>query len=71
MNRKSPIEMEKDRVTKITRAIVRLKHSLAADEELNEILPDRLNEFDDSLQSGELKQLTIDLEEVINAYSKK
>lgn len=70
MNKKTPIEMERDRITKITRAFIRLKHSLAADEEINEILPDRLSEFDKSLQGGELKQLSFDINEVLNANSK-
>lgn len=54
MNKKSSIEMERARTIKITRALIRLKHSLAADEEINEVLPDRLVEFDKALQTGQL-----------------
>jgi hypothetical protein len=60
MYKKSEIEMERHKVMKITRALIRLKHSLAADEELNEVLPDRLFEFDKAVQSGELLSLPLD-----------
>jgi hypothetical protein len=63
MYKKSEIEMERHRAAKITRAIIRLKHSLAADEELNETLPDLLLQFDKAVQSGEL--LTLPLGEAI------
>ena len=59
MIQKSDIEMERARTIKITRALVRLKHSLAADTEINAILPTTLIEFDKALQSGELLQLAI------------
>jgi hypothetical protein len=49
--------MEKSNIAKATRTLIRLKHSLRADEEINAILPDRLTEFDNALQAGELKQL--------------
>lgn len=52
-------EMERRRVTKIMRTVIRLKHSLAADEELNARLPDTLDEFDAALARGELKQLDL------------
>lgn len=54
MIKKTPIEMERHRMLKVTRALIRLKHSLAADVELNEVLPDRLTEFDIALQQGQL-----------------
>lgn len=60
MYKKSEIEMERHRIMKITRSLIRLKHSLAADEELNAVLPDRLIEFDKALQSGELLSLPLD-----------
>jgi hypothetical protein len=63
MQRKSDIEMERHKMMKITRALIRLKHSLAADEELNQVLPDRLIEFDKALQDGDL--LTLPLQEAI------
>ena len=57
MHKKNEIEMERQRIAKITRSLIRLKHSLLADQELNNILPDTLIEFDRGLQSGELLQL--------------
>lgn len=59
MNKKSPAEMERARIIKITRTLARLKASLAADEEINEILPDRLAQFDKSLNEGQLLQLEV------------
>ncbi len=57
MRKKTDIEMERQRVQKIARAAIRLKHSLEADVEINNVLPDTLAEFDAALQSGELKRL--------------
>lgn len=57
MNKKTPVEMERARIIKVQRALIRLKHSLAADEELNERLPETLAQFDAALQAGELLQL--------------
>jgi hypothetical protein len=62
MEKKSVIEMERMKLAKATRALIRLKHSLAADEELNEILPDKINAFDAAIQQGEIKQLNIGLD---------
>lgn len=50
---------------KAVRALVRLKHSLAADTEINTVLPDTLEEFDEALARGELKGLTADLGDVL------
>lgn len=57
MQKKSPTEMEKSKILKTARFLIRLKHSLAADEELNDLLPDLEGDFDKSLQHGELKKL--------------
>lgn len=65
MRKKSPAEMEKANIAKATRTLIRLKHSLAADEEINSILPDTLEEFDEALASGELKQLKAGLADVL------
>jgi hypothetical protein len=63
MNRKSEAEMNRAAITKITRTMVRLKHSLAADEEINRLLPDRIDEFDAALARGELLELKPSLED--------
>lgn len=54
MKRKTATELERHKVIKTTRALVRLKHSLAADEELNSILPDTIEQFDEAHARGEL-----------------
>lgn len=54
MNKKSPVEMERARVIEVTRTLLRLKHRLAYLDDINEILPDRLAEFDKGVQRGEL-----------------
>ena len=65
MRKKSPTEMEKLKVAKAARTIIRLKHSLAADEEINAVLPDTLAEFEDALSRGELKTLKAGLADVL------
>lgn len=57
MHKKSDIELQRARIMKMTRGLIRLQKSIEADELINDILPDRLNEFDVSLQSGELKTM--------------
>lgn len=54
MRRKSEIEMKRAAVAKTARALVRLKHSLAADREINDLLPDTLDGFDEAVARGEL-----------------
>ena len=57
--------MERAKVTKAARTLIRLKHSLAADEEINAVLPDKLEEFDEALARNELKELKAGLDDVI------
>lgn len=59
MPKKTKVELEKDKIAKVTRAMIRLKHSIKADEEINEVLFDRLAEFEKGLQSGVLLELPI------------
>lgn len=65
MQKKTPAELEKAKITKATRTLIRLKHSLAADEEINAVLPDTLDEFDKALARGELKELKAGLNDVL------
>lgn len=51
--------MEKARIAKAARTFIRLKHSLEADEEINDVLPDTLDEFDHALARGDLKALDV------------
>lgn len=67
MQRKTDIEMARLRTTKITRSLLRLKHSLAADAEINEVLPDTLDKFDAALQSGQLLQMNAGLADLFRA----
>lgn len=57
MKRKTREEMQRAAVVKTARTLIRLKHSLAADEEINTVLPDTLGEFDNALVRGEVKAL--------------
>ena len=65
MRKKTPAEMERHKLTKSARTLIRLKHSLKADEEINAVLPDTLEEFEAALAKGELKGLTAKLDDVI------
>lgn len=61
MRRKSKAELERAKIAKVARTLIRLKHSLAADEEINDVLPDRLEEFDQGVLGGEVKRLKTDI----------
>jgi arginine/lysine/ornithine decarboxylase len=65
LRKKTPAEVEKAKIAKATRTLIRLKHSLAADEELNAVLPDTLEEFDEALARGELRELKAGLKDVL------
>ena len=51
------IDQERKNIAKRIRSEVRLKHSLAADNELREILPRLQAEFELALQNGKLLEL--------------
>ena len=65
MNKKTDIEMERAKTTKVLRTLIRLKYSLKADEEMNEVIPDTLSEFDKALASGELLSLQPAFDEIL------
>lgn len=65
MRKKVEVEMERDRVAKVTRTLIRLKHSLAADVEINETLPETLHEFDDAHSRGQIKRVKADLADLL------
>lgn len=67
MRKKTEIEMQRAKVAKVTRTLVRLKHSLAADQEINDVLPDTLSEFNAAVESGQLLELTTNLSDEIGA----
>jgi hypothetical protein len=51
---RTQVEQQKWEMVKIARAAIRLTHSIAADRELNEVLPRLEREFDIAIQRGEL-----------------
>lgn len=65
MKKKTPEELERAKVAKVTRTLVRLKHSLAADEEINTVLPNTLDEFDEALAGGRLKSIGAAIDDVL------
>lgn len=67
MKRKTDEEMKRAATAKTTRTLVRLKHSLAADEELNSVLPDTLEEFDAAMAAGDLKDAAQAIDDVLKA----
>lgn len=61
MAERTDIEMARLAIAKVTRAEIRLKHSLMADAELNAVLARRLMDFDVALQSGMIPSLALKL----------
>jgi hypothetical protein len=59
-----PSQLAKRRLVKMARAAVRLKHALAADEELNEILPELEKAFDAQVQARVLPD-AIDIDAIV------
>lgn len=57
--------MSKQNIVKVTRTLLRLKHTLAFDAEINEVLPDTLLEFESAVQRGELKEIGFSLEDAL------
>ena len=58
---KSEIEMARSAIAKVTRAEIRLKHSLLADAEVNDTLRQRLLDFDRAIQNGYIPSLALKL----------
>jgi hypothetical protein len=61
VSQKTEIEMARLAIAKVTRAEIRLKHSIMADRELNEVLSQRLAEFDIALQEGAIPAYALKL----------
>lgn len=59
MKQLTDIELTKQQVLKAVRNAVRLRHSLAADRELNEVLPSVALEFEAAVKSGEVYELDV------------
>lgn len=54
MNQKDDIELRRSALLKAARSAVRLRHALAADAELNEVLPELERRFNALVLTGEL-----------------
>lgn len=54
MIQKDDIELRRAALLKAARSAVRLRHSLEADAELNELLPELERRFHQSIQQGQL-----------------
>lgn len=61
MASKTDIELARAAIKKVTRAEVRLRYSLMADEELNTLLDQRIRDFDIQLQAGTIPALALKL----------
>lgn len=51
--------MARAAIAKVTRAEIRLKHSILADQEVNEVLAQRLRDFDLAIQSGSIPSIAM------------
>lgn len=67
MRKKTDMEMERLKIIKAARTLIRLKHSLLAEQEINDLLPDTLLQFDDAVANGTLLQLKTNLAESLGA----
>lgn len=61
---KTEIELQRAQMVKALRSTIRLKHALAADRELNEVLPEAVKEFDKQVAHGQLLEAE-DIEAIV------
>lgn len=66
IRRLDKVEVSRNARIKTIRTAVRLKHALNADAELNDLLPNELDRFDDNVSKGKL----IDNTTIFKALSK-
>ena len=59
MQKKSDVELQRAALIKVNRTLIRLKHALAADKELNETIPDLELQFDSQVQQGLLPEISV------------
>lgn len=60
---KDDIELRRAALLKVARSAIRVKHAVAADAELNEVLPKLQRAFDAAVQRGELPNVAAMLRE--------
>jgi hypothetical protein len=58
--------MHRPKIVKNTRTLIRLKHSLKADEVIHAILPATQEEFEAAIARGELRELKAELNDIAN-----
>jgi len=59
MRQYGEIEQQKRALLKAARSAIRLKHSLAADEEINQRLPEIERDIDRAIQQGQVFELDV------------
>lgn len=57
MLKRDPIDQRRADMVKTLRSEIRLKHSLAADNEINEVIPKAVKEFNKAVLRGELPEV--------------
>lgn len=62
---KDDIALRKAALLKAARSAIRLRHSIAADEELNEVLPRLEGMFNDAVQRGVLPSVAVLLSDLL------
>ena len=65
MKQKTAIERRKARILKVQRNLIRLKYSLMADEELDNVLPETEAQFDKMVAKGDLPLLSATLNDLL------
>lgn len=64
---RSDLEQARINARKVARSAIRLKHSVAADNELNELMPRLERRLNEMLQQGLIPAMThADIEELLN-----
>lgn len=63
MNQKDDILLRHDALMKAARSAIRLRHAIAADAELNDVLPALEREFNARVLNGELPEVAVMLRE--------
>lgn len=65
MHQKTQIEQARATFVKTLRTAIRLKHSIEADREINEILPGKVKAFEKLVRQGQLPS-PIDIKKLVN-----
>lgn len=55
----TPAEMDKKDALKVSRSAIRLRHSINADHEINDVIPDLENKIDQAMTGGPRLQISV------------